>query len=276
MSYWLEDADGKYLGDLATNVGINQLRLLGHEYLNRMLDTGTADAELVKLIVVESVKDTRTEYISKLLANAVFPVYVTDGCGRTDEVENVFCSTGKGGGVDPSCSKGGEEVVVKSDRTLVEEYTRTSGTYSKVNEGLREGKDMSADPTVVALDHVFDKQSEPSPAVLYRGIAGWEPEELNLVEGRVFTDLGFVSTSEKKVDAAKFAMAGKQEMSGEAVGILIKINTGKVASLNMGRFSMYDEKELLLRRGTQFKITSVKEGYPGEKLAVVTMSVVKS
>jgi len=170
---------------------------------------------------------------------------------------------------------GGSEVAAKSDADLLHDYTRTGRVHAEVNEGLRSGKDMSAHPIVNALDRVFDAEAEPAPPVLYRGLAGWEPSELGLVEGKTFTDPGFVSTSDRKKDAVKFALAGEQKISGEAVGIVFKINTGKVPSLNMGGFSMYDENELLLRRGTTFKVTSVKEGYPGEKLAVVTMSVVK-
>jgi hypothetical protein len=154
-------------------------------------------------------------------------------------------------------------------------YTRSGGTYREVNEGLRGGKNMSSDPTVVVLDKAFAAHSEAAPAVVYRGLAGYEPEELNLVEGATFTDLGFVSTTAAKSDAVKFATNGEGKLSGEGIGIVFKINTGKSSSLDMSRYSRYDESEHLLNRGTTFKVTSVKEGSPGSKLAVVTMSVVK-
>jgi hypothetical protein len=175
----------------------------------------------------------------------------------------------------------GSSAAPDADHETLRLYTQTGGTYREVNEGLRGGKDMAAHPTVVALDKAFVERGVPAPAVVYRGIAGYEPEELNLEEGKTFTDPGFVSTASVKSDAVKFATHGAGTLEGtvdrpsEAVGIIFKINTGKVAALNMGRYSRYGESEHLLNRGTTFKVTSIKEGYPGESLAVVTMSVVK-
>lgn len=154
-------------------------------------------------------------------------------------------------------------------------YTQSGGTYREVNDGLREDKDMSSHETVTLLDKTFKEQSEPAPPVVYRGMSGYEPEELGLVEGATFTDKGFVSTAAVKADAMKFATHGQMKLSGEAVGIIFKINTGKAPALNMSRYSRYGESEHLLNRGTTFKVTKVTEGYPGEKLAVVHMSVVK-
>ena len=162
-----------------------------------------------------------------------------------------------------------------ADHETLRLYTQSGGTYREVNAGLRDEKDMAAHPTVVALEKAFTERGEPAPPVVYRGIAGYEPEELNLVEGATFTDRGFVSTAASRGDAMKFATGGQPKLSGEQVGIIFKINTGKAPALDMSRYSRYGESEHLLHRGTTFRVTHVEEGYPGEKLAVVTMSVVK-
>lgn len=162
------------------------------------------------------------------------------------------------------------------DDALLEAYTTTGGTYRRINEDLRAGHDLTNDPTVTAITRAFERHGEIAPSVVYRGIAGYEPEELNIVEGQTFKDPGFVSTSQSRSNATRFALNGSSEISGQAVGIVFKINTRGATALRMGRYSRYGEDELLLPRGMTFKVTSVKEGYPGEKLAVVTMSVVKS
>lgn len=160
------------------------------------------------------------------------------------------------------------------DAELIKAYTRSGGTYREVNEALRDGEGVGH-PTVAALDRAIADHGEPAPAVLYRGMAGWEPEELGLEEGREFSDLGFVSTATTKASANRFATHGEGKLSGQAIGIVFKINTGGIRGLDMNRFSHYGESEFLLPRGATFKVTNVKEGYPGETLAYVTMRVVK-
>jgi hypothetical protein len=153
-------------------------------------------------------------------------------------------------------------------------YSTTGGTYSKVNAGLRSNKDMSSDPTVAALDRAFATHAEAAPSVLYRGMSGYELEELDLRVGREFTDPAFVSTTSQKKSATKFATAGEMKLNGEAVGILFKINAKSAPSLDMNRFSNYEEQETLLNRGTRFRVTSVKPGVAGRTLASVTLTVV--
>lgn len=83
MSYWLEDADG-YLGDFATNVGINQLRKGPASFIAFLDNGGVTDQEELNTIVSDLVAegDPLTEYIVSMLADATVPVIITDG---TDE-----------------------------------------------------------------------------------------------------------------------------------------------------------------------------------------------
>lgn len=85
MSYWLEDTDGGYLGDLATNVGIIQLRDAGSPSLVEFLDAGEADEDLLKDVIQEAHDNPRLAYLADLLEGVKAPVCVTDGCGQVQE-----------------------------------------------------------------------------------------------------------------------------------------------------------------------------------------------
>ena len=167
------------------------------------------------------------------------------------------------------------ERAARSDAQMVEDYTRTGGTYRDINQGLRDGKavaDLEEAATVGILDRLIAEGGhDGSP--LYRGMAGWEPSELGLEEGYEFADPGFVSTARDKAVAKKFAMSGEQEMSGESVGILFTIKKAR-RGVNLDAFARYGESETLLARGTRFRVVKVTEGYPGEKLATVTLEVI--
>jgi len=80
MSYWLEDADG-YLGDFATNVGINQLRKGPASFVAFLDNGGVTDQQELETIVSDLVAegDPLTEYIVDMLDGAMVPVVITDG-----------------------------------------------------------------------------------------------------------------------------------------------------------------------------------------------------
>jgi hypothetical protein len=84
MSYWLEDANEKYLGDLATNGGIVQLREAAGPALAEFLDRAGGDAELCRRVALECHSVPRLRYVADLIEGAETPVYVTDGCGGGD------------------------------------------------------------------------------------------------------------------------------------------------------------------------------------------------
>ena len=85
MGYWLEDADGKWLGDLASNMGMKELRDGPHDALSKFVEDAEADKELVKLVVEETEDDSELEYVAKMLKGAKTPVYITDGCGSVED-----------------------------------------------------------------------------------------------------------------------------------------------------------------------------------------------
>lgn len=85
MSYWLEDASGGYLGDLASNMGLADLREGESGALREFLEEGEADDKLVEGVVSQTKNSSKLSYIADMLDGAVTPVFVTDGCGEVDE-----------------------------------------------------------------------------------------------------------------------------------------------------------------------------------------------
>ena len=177
---------------------------------------------------------------------------------------------GEVGGSAPNLSSEERHEVVRL-------YTQSGGTYREVNEGLRNGKDMSDHQTVQVLDDLFKDETEPVDRELFRGLAGYDPYELNLDKGSEFTDLGFTSTTTSRASANRFATHGasdKGKLDGEAVGIVFKINAKGSRALNLAKYSRYGEDERLLNRGTKFRVTGVKIGEPGKSVSVVSLTVV--
>jgi len=87
MSYWLEDGSGEWLGDLATNVGIGELREAGSPSLVEFLDAGEADDGLIEKIVNETRELPDVSYLAEMIDGAEPPVCITDGCGDVEDTE---------------------------------------------------------------------------------------------------------------------------------------------------------------------------------------------
>ena len=88
MSYWLEDANG-FLGDLATNRGISQLRDAPNtpDSVRAFLEAGEADASLLQQVIEDLMSSAFNDPLMNLLRKAKTPVIVTDGVGSV-ELEN--------------------------------------------------------------------------------------------------------------------------------------------------------------------------------------------
>lgn len=82
MSYWLEDASGKWLGDFASVAGIVELRDIGPN-LDKFLFTGEASKPLATEVIKDIIGHPKAGYIADLLqADGIkFPVIITDGMG---------------------------------------------------------------------------------------------------------------------------------------------------------------------------------------------------
>lgn len=194
-----------------------------------------------------------------------------------EDVENVFCATGEGGGVDPTCSPGGTsiETYAKSlsdeDKQVIQDYQST-GVYDPLNNYLRTGKlaptgelpdenlfqggfdteeaQGYVDSVIADMDRLIDGSVTTEPLTVYRGVGnGVLPSRL--VAGNVVIDKGFASTSADSEEASGFA--GK-------TGTVLKISlpTGAKA---LATDSILDlgQKEFILPRGTMFGISKVEK-----------------
>lgn len=121
----------------------------------------------------------------------------------------------------------------------------TADWYFDINDNLRKGRksDAETQKMINDLDTALEKSSRmPSDALSYRGVDG-----LNLRIGQTVTDKAFVSTSLNKSKAAEFTTSGTM--------LEIKVPKGSKAMYLNSLSDYKDEKELLLGRGSSFKIT---------------------
>ena len=80
MSFWIEDANGQWLGDL-TNFGATDIYEdpKAPDSLKEFMENGEADEELGEKIIEDLRDNDGYGYIVKMLEGAIFPVIVTDG-----------------------------------------------------------------------------------------------------------------------------------------------------------------------------------------------------
>ncbi len=175
-----------------------------------------------------------------------------------------FDDGGGGGG-------GGSNTISEDEKQALKVYTH-AGSYP-INDYLRngtlpqDGKYANATPVrdeedlhnaVRDMDSAMDKASLPNEMNVHRGVdqAAWDKVFKNLKVGDTITDKGFASTSLKKVSSAKLSHFMKIKVPKGAKAIPLD---GVVANRTSG--------ELLLKRGTTFKVTGMTKS--GATLEVV-------
>jgi len=127
------------------------------------------------------------------------------------------------------------------------DYSSTDG-YSRINTTLRESGKIPAG--VKALDQLVEKAVTPQNLKVFRGF-GWSAPE-GVVPGAIIEDLAYVSTSLRREVGEKFATSMLFE---------IELPAGSRA-LPMTASLYPEEVEMLLPRGTRFRVDSVSDGYP--------------
>ncbi len=141
----------------------------------------------------------------------------------------------------------------------------TTSEYRQVNARLRKtGMGHNADQPLTAqhkasakeitegLDSFFDNVSLAEGLVAYRGLGGegWRKMmDANMKPGKVFTDLGFVSTSMNQ----RFSQDWVNQHAGGGL-IAIRIPKGMKAIPLGTRSSLPRENELLIARGAKFRV----------------------
>lgn len=130
--------------------------------------------------------------------------------------------------------------------------TYTGGEYTDINGGLRSGKvPREYQATVKHLDSAIDQSRLPENTVLYRGMDMSPAMAAKMTPGAVFSDAAYTSTSINPSIPESFARGeGKTLMR-------IKANKGQ-KGLAVNNISNFDgEHEILLPRGSQYKVTGV-------------------
>lgn len=124
----------------------------------------------------------------------------------------------------------------------------TGNGFAKINSELREGK--ADDPRIEHLDSAFSKASPlPEPIVVHRGFQGRGADKLRKVKvGETFTDEGYSSTSLKERIARSFRKRFSSD-PGQYASIIVPKGTRVLAGVEL-------EKEVLLPRGSRFKVVS--------------------
>jgi hypothetical protein len=81
MGWFIIDTNEDFVGDLASGLGLELLRCAEIASLNKFLDEGIADGDLVDEIVrdIDKENDETLQYIADMLRDAKAPVVLTDG-----------------------------------------------------------------------------------------------------------------------------------------------------------------------------------------------------
>ncbi len=131
--------------------------------------------------------------------------------------------------------------------------------YEPINNYLRFGADEvdERDLTVEAvrrqidlMDAAFARTSVPEDVIAYRGL---DMDVEGIIPGNVIIDGGYVSTTLDPRIAARFAFATQGR---QPVWMEIEVPKGTRA----GTIGNHQERELLIARGSEYEVLSVKEG----------------
>lgn len=130
--------------------------------------------------------------------------------------------------------------------------TWTSASYSGINEYAR-GPDADQYATIQRLDTAIAKSTAPRDMTVFRGLN--EDRMLGLKPGDTFSDRGFVATSSRQDVGENFAQsAGEKHYGFENAGALVRIIVPKGSHALPVVGQAGDEGEVLLPRGSKFKV----------------------
>jgi hypothetical protein len=140
--------------------------------------------------------------------------------------------------------------------TTLNQYTQQD--YSSINRVLRYGKHHeSAEQIIEDLQNV-----KCFKGTVYRGLTLDKSEiSTHFKVGKVYRDMGFMSTSKKEVIAQKFNCLGVplSRTDNRSITLVIESKTGR----DVSKFSQYpEEQEVLFLPLTGFEVISIeKDGW---------------
>lgn len=178
---------------------------------------------------------------------------------------------------------GGDSKISEPEKSALKEYqsgvyNSALGGYANLQSYLRSGEpkfgkytpeeSKLADQVISNVSSAIKKHPLDKPMTVYRGLKVNKNEPgsevyASLKEGDTFSDKGFTSTTTSKTVQDKFTE--KLNRSDTPVSIEISLKAGDPA-LPMDQYHKSTEKEILLDRGTKFKVVSVQDGKNGRKI----------
>ncbi len=181
-------------------------------------------------------------------------------------------STGKADGGKTGGGSGGSGVVSKEE-TLAAVNSYAGADYKSINTSLRGGSD-SESAKVAKLDAAFDSHGETldTDVTVYRGSsedlfadareasAGDRDVSSGTIDGVEMTDRGFVSSSLDHNVAAKFTPdeGAIYEITVPKGTRVIPVHKLTGSSNYLDKFVRKNEREVLLKRGSRFRVKSYK------------------
>jgi hypothetical protein len=137
------------------------------------------------------------------------------------------------------------------ERNAIAAYSSNSDAF---NPKLRAG--AGGPPDMAALDASLKRSVLPEDKTVYRGV---QHDFINGSVGDTFTDRAYVSTSTERGTADQFRT--DHGRLGEEAGALIEIRLPKGTNgADMTALSLaYSESEILLPRGSRFRITGIRD-----------------
>lgn len=184
--------------------------------------------------------------------------------------ENVFCATGEGGGVDPTCGKqtphqaaGTKTFEEHFPLSVQEKLNRFFSSNDKVNHFARTGEHLpraqkrKIEETVEEMNKQFKENAlfTTKELTLWRGSQGFGED---LEAGEEFTDGGFPSTSLTRFTAEVYS-----GVSAGGRGHIFQITTPKGTKYLPGQTH---QAELILPPKTKFRVVSTEKLPTGGKL----------
>jgi len=189
---------------------------------------------------------------------------------RPTSALNVFCPTGEGGGVDPTCSpsESGLPKLSHREEVMVGKYLgESTGVAYKLNSMLRKGErprdvDYQLGLVQEGMDSAIAKQKTSRDAVVYRGVST-DAISRDTKVGDTVVDRGYSSTDTSKEVADRFGY------------VLMRIALPKgstampVPAYQIGSQKI-NENEMLLPRGSRFLVNGVSMSEYGHPIYDMT------
>jgi len=182
-------------------------------------------------------------------------------------------SVGRGGAAAPRSTVSHKDYITSLPSTQEEAVSDyVIGAYKPINAYLRAGTESEGVRTAVeGIDAAMDSAPPLTSATLYRAMAV-SPAEMGMKEGDIWQDEGFMSTTK----SSRYIYETLGDLKTRVRIKLPKKVRADVRGLEIFRMGLRkqrkNEQEILLDRGTSFKVVSINEkggGYTDVLLEVI-------